>query len=374
MVLLVAVVPEIITQFKVFDKPVQLQHSTSKTPEVWLSYDQDFMSFEFVALDYTAPRKNRYAYMMEGFDRDWIDAGTRRYASYTHLDGGEYVFRVKASNNDGVWNEQGASVRIIITPPFWERWWFLSLAGILLVSAGSAISYRQISKVKRERLRQQNFSQQLIESQENERKRVAVDLHDGLGQTLLIIKNKLLMGLKPSSGQPASPSSIDLFRDASDAASQALQEVRDISQNLRPHHLDQLGLTVAIESIVEKVAESSGIEFTTSLENIDGLVEHDNEINLYRIVQESLNNIVKHSEATKASVKAERTQSAVNVTIQDNGKGMHHDGDARGLKGSGMSHMTERARILGGHVEFLGDEGAGIVVKLTVPIKQKSTQ
>ncbi len=362
--------PVVITQFKVFDKPVRLRHSTSETAEVRLSYDQDFMSFEFVALDYSAPHNNRYAYIMEGFDRNWIDAGTRRYAAYTHLDGGTYRFRVKASNNDGIWNEQGASITIIITPPFWKTWWFNSLAAMAFLSTGLLIYYRQMSKVKRERLVQQNFSRQLIASQESERKRIAVDLHDGLGQTLLIIKNKLLMGLQPS-GEHLS--STDLFRDASDAASHALQEVRDISQNLRPHHLDQLGLTVAIESIVEKVAESSGIAFTSSLETIDGVIEHDNEINVYRIVQESLNNIVKHSEATEASVKAERTQDAVVVTIQDNGMGIPHSGDARILKGSGMSHIRERARILGGHVEFLGREGTGTVVKLTVPITQKPT-
>ncbi|MEK9137355.1 MAG: two-component regulator propeller domain-containing protein [Bacteroidota bacterium] len=362
--------PVVITQFKVFDKPVPLQHSATKPAEVKLSYDQNFISFEFVALDFTAPRRNRYAYMMEGFDRDWIDAGTRRYAAYTHLDGGEYLFRVKASNNDGVWNEQGASIRVIITPPFWKTWWFNSVAIMVFLSAGLLVYYRQIAKIKREQLVQQNFSRQLIASQEHERKRIAVDLHDGLGQTLLIIKNKLLMGLQASGGQP---SSIDLFRGASDAATHALQEVRDISQNLRPHHLDQLGLTVAIESIVEKVAESSGIEFTTSLENIDGLIEHDNEINVYRIVQESLNNIVKHSGATEAFVKTTAIGRLIIATIEDNGRGMPQAGGGSVAQGSGMSHMTERARILGGHVDILPREGKGTVVKLTVPIKQKPT-
>jgi signal transduction histidine kinase len=277
------------------------------------------------------------------------------------------MFRVKASNSDGVWNEQGAAIAISITPPFWKTWWFSVLVAIVFLATGPLVYYRQISKIKREQRVQQNFSRQLIELQENERKRIAVDLHDGLGQTLLIIKNKLLMGLQRSRDIPASTG---LFRDASDAASQALQEVRDISQNLRPHHLDQLGLTVAIESIVEKVAESSSIRFTSSLEKIDGLIDRDHEINVYRIVQESLNNIVKHSEATEASVTSEKVQNNIVVTIQDNGRGISAGVNSPVPKGSGLSHMTERSRILGGHIEFANLEGIGTVVKLVVPITQ----
>ncbi|RME77866.1 MAG: histidine kinase [Chloroflexi bacterium] len=96
-----------------------------------LSYRDDVLTFEFAALDYTNPAKNRYAYMLEGFDRDWVDAGNRRFATYTNLDPGEYTLRVKAANNSGVWNESGVSLKLVIQPPFWETWWFrLAVAGI----------------------------------------------------------------------------------------------------------------------------------------------------------------------------------------------------------------------------------------------------
>jgi signal transduction histidine kinase len=119
---------------------------------------------------------------------------------------------------------------------------------------------------------------------------------------------------------------------------------------------------------VEKVAESSGVQFTTSLENINGLVGHDLEINVYRIVQEALNNIVKHSGATEASVRTERKQRGVVVTIQDNGKGISPAGVRITPGGSGMSYMKERARILGGHLDVLPRDGAGTVVQLTIPV------
>ncbi len=102
---------------------------------IQLSYRDNLFSFEFAALDYNAPEKNQYAYMVEGFDPDWVAAGNRRYASYTNLRGGDYVFRVKGSNNDGVWNEQGIAIHISVTPPFWETWWFLGLTALVLAGA-----------------------------------------------------------------------------------------------------------------------------------------------------------------------------------------------------------------------------------------------
>ncbi|HCV43096.1 MAG TPA: histidine kinase, partial [Bacteroidetes bacterium] len=118
-------VPSIVlTSFKIFDKPARLPRSISFTDSIELSYVENFFSFEFVAVNYLNPSKTRYAYMMEGFDRDWVQAGTRRYASYTHLDPGNYVFRVRASNSDGVWDMNGAAVQIHILPPLWQTWWF----------------------------------------------------------------------------------------------------------------------------------------------------------------------------------------------------------------------------------------------------------
>jgi PAS domain S-box-containing protein len=127
--------PIVLTNFKKFNESVKLDTAISETKEVKLSYKDNFFGFEFAALDYTNPKKNQYAYKLEGFDKDWIHAGTRRYATYTNLDGGTYTFRVKGSNNDGVWNEEGTSIKIIITPPPWKTWWAYMLYVLALVSA-----------------------------------------------------------------------------------------------------------------------------------------------------------------------------------------------------------------------------------------------
>jgi hypothetical protein len=120
--------PVVITSFKKFDK------SYPFSSEISLPYDENFLSFEFAALSYISPERNQYAYMMEGLDKDWVYSGTRRYVSYPNLDPGEYIFRVKGSNNDGVWNEAGTSIFIIISPPWWKTLWAYILYSILILS------------------------------------------------------------------------------------------------------------------------------------------------------------------------------------------------------------------------------------------------
>jgi signal transduction histidine kinase/ligand-binding sensor domain-containing protein len=126
--------PIVITTFYKFNQPVRQDLLPNERIE--LSYKENFVAFEFSALDFNAPDKNRYAYMLEGLDEEWIESGTRRYVSYTNLKAGDYIFLVKGSNSDGVWNEEGIAVRITITPPFWETWWFRGC--VLLVLLGSA--------------------------------------------------------------------------------------------------------------------------------------------------------------------------------------------------------------------------------------------
>jgi ligand-binding sensor domain-containing protein/signal transduction histidine kinase len=130
--------PVIITLFSKFNQVVR--RDLEPGAHIALTYRDSFISFEFAALDYTAPDKNQYAYKLEGQDEDWVDAGTRRHVDYTNLRGGDYVFRVKGSNNDGVWNEEGAAVTLTVTPPVWETWWFRGGA-IVLLAAGVVGGY-----------------------------------------------------------------------------------------------------------------------------------------------------------------------------------------------------------------------------------------
>jgi len=132
--------PVYITGFRVFNKPVNigpneiLKQNVLLTKEITLSYLENVFSFDFTALNYRQPEKNHYRYKMEGFQKDWVDAGSERKASYTNLSPGRYIFKVIASNNDGVWNEEGASITIVITPPYWQTWWFKALIVLTVIS------------------------------------------------------------------------------------------------------------------------------------------------------------------------------------------------------------------------------------------------
>jgi len=140
--------PVYITDFFIFNKKVSIADPNSvlkkhiiETRQITLSYDQSVISFEFAALNFTMPEKNQYAYQLEGFDKDWIYSGNTRKASYTNLDPGDYTFRVKASNNDGLWNKTGTSIILHITPPFWQTLWFRVL-GVFLAAVVIYVIYR----------------------------------------------------------------------------------------------------------------------------------------------------------------------------------------------------------------------------------------
>jgi ligand-binding sensor domain-containing protein/nitrate/nitrite-specific signal transduction histidine kinase len=131
--------PIAITAVKVSNRSVST--NPVQNEEIHLSYRDYAISFEFAAMDYNAPAKNQYAYRLDGVDPDWVFAGTRRYASYTNLAGGTYTFRVRASNGDGVWATDPFSIRIVVTPPFWETWWFATVA-VLAIAGGATVGYR----------------------------------------------------------------------------------------------------------------------------------------------------------------------------------------------------------------------------------------
>ncbi|HMW32047.1 MAG TPA: two-component regulator propeller domain-containing protein [bacterium] len=139
----------VLTAFKIFDKPFRLQGAIAAMDQVTLGQKENAFSFEFAALDFTAPTKNQYAYKMEGFDEDWIYCGTRRYAGYTNLDGGTYTFRVKASNNDGIWNNEGIAVQVTVVPVFYKTVWFRILASLVIVLVAYSFYRSRLNRVNR---------------------------------------------------------------------------------------------------------------------------------------------------------------------------------------------------------------------------------
>jgi len=145
----------VLTNLKIHDQYISirnenspLQKTISETDEIILSHDDDVITFEFAALDYSAPEKNQYAYKLENFNQDWIYSGSVRTATYTNLPPGEYIFRVKGTNNDGIWNETGIALKLIITPPWWSTWWAYILYGLLFLSGLYLIRSYELNRIK----------------------------------------------------------------------------------------------------------------------------------------------------------------------------------------------------------------------------------
>lgn len=140
--------PVYFTGFKKFDKIVDLGQDITDVKEIKISYKDNFIGFQFVGLDYRIPQKVRYAYKLDGFDKDWIYSDSRNEAYYTNLDGGNYTFNVKAMSSDGLWNEKGASVKLKISPPIWDSWLFRICVGLIISLVGYVLYRRKIDQIQ----------------------------------------------------------------------------------------------------------------------------------------------------------------------------------------------------------------------------------
>jgi signal transduction histidine kinase/ligand-binding sensor domain-containing protein len=337
--------------------------SDSSPIELSVPPDGARLEFHFTALSLSAPARNRFKFQLEGFDRTWEEAGTRRTAFYKRVPPGHYTFKVIASNNDGVWNKKAALLAVIVIPPWWQTTWFRSLAATF---AGLVIlgSYRwRVITLQRQTAAQQEFSRRLIDSQEQERQRIAAELHDSLGQSLLVIKSRVLLALRAPDIPPPVAAELDALTAM---ASGAISEARQIAHNLRPFQLDELGLTRAIRGMITNVSRAAGIPVTHELAEVDGAFQRDQEINVYRIVQELLNNIMKHSHATEAWVTLQRDAAQVRLTVRDNGRGFDFAGNA--ATGFGMRGLAERVRIMNGEWKVQSSGSNGTVAEASFPV------
>ncbi|MDP2877351.1 MAG: PAS domain-containing protein, partial [Holophaga sp.] len=235
------------------------------------------------------------------------------------------------------------------------------VAGVIGVSR-DITSHKKMEEAIRESLVHQKFARQLIDSQELERKRISGELHDHIGQNLLLVKNSLLLGLRAIQRLEDPTAALN---DAIALVTESLQDVRDISHNLRPHQIDELGLSKSVESMVRRLAQSTDIACHTDIDSVDRLLNTDAEINLYRIAQESLNNLVKHSEAKSLTVVLRRAGDNVLLRILDDGCGFNVEALTQGSNrhtSFGLMIMSERARMAGGELKLDSALGQGTTV------------
>ncbi len=323
------------------------------------------VEFHFTGLSFLAPEKVRFRYRLENFDDAWIDNGAQRVAYYTRLPPGRYRFRVTACNNDGLWNEKGAALDMVVLPPWWMTWWAQGIA--VLGTAGLAfwVIEARLRRLKREHAMQSAFSRRLIQTQEEERKRIAAELHDSLGQDLLVIKNRALLGLRDTT---TSSQAAEQLNEISRVASESVAEVRQISHDLRPYQLDRLGLTKALQAMIASVSTASGIRCVALLEPLDSWVPGPLQIHCYRIVQELLNNVIKHSHASEARVSATVADGRICIVFDDDGCGFDSTAAREQPSGAGLTDISERVYMLGGTVRCDSERARGTRWTIEIPV------
>jgi ligand-binding sensor domain-containing protein/signal transduction histidine kinase len=353
--------PIVITAFKQFDIPVLLDTVISEKKVLELSYQDNVFSFEFVALNYTSPGANQYAYKLEGFDKDWIYCGTRRYASYTNLEGGSYVFKVKGTNNDGVWNETGTSIAVIITPPFWKTWWFRTIFLVTVaVSIGGTV--RHIG-TRKWRLKLRGLEQE--HALERERLRISRDMHDEVGANLteIAILSELVKRdiLKPEEAETN-------VQKISERARKLIDNISEIIWAINPRNDKLDNLTGYLREFASEYFEITPImcRFNFPEQMFSHPLSAEVRRNIFLTMKEAINNVVKHSGATSVELNCIVSDREVEFSIQDNGKGLAIEDVS--LQGNGLLNMRKRIEDINGNFQIESQPGSGTRIRLIVPL------
>jgi signal transduction histidine kinase/streptogramin lyase len=348
------------TSIMIEESPLQGDMDHSSISRLETSYDRNTLSISYAALNYEHPERVRYEYQLEGTNGGWVTVGNRTMVTFANLSPGSYRFRVRAANDNRSWSTEAEPLSIVVTPPWWETIPFRFSVAVLIALMSVFVVRRKISQLKQEQERQQQFSKQLIDSQEAERKRIATELHDGIGQNLLIISNTLQLFLTAKRKKKE-----DVIT-ATELTKETVREIRAISSNLHPHQLERLGLKRALLSMVESAGKTSRTKFSVSID--DGVSRNgpQHEIHLFRIIQEIVNNIIKHAQASEAEIALTRTNSDILITARDNGKGFDQHGNIS--DGLGMTSLKERTRLLNGTISIRSAADKGTEIIITIPL------
>jgi ligand-binding sensor domain-containing protein/two-component sensor histidine kinase len=341
----------VISSIRIFNKLIKGDSDT-----IDVQYNENLISIEFAALDFTNPPDNQYAYYLEGFDESWhyVDS-RRRIANYTNLSPGEYIFYIRGSNNDGVWNNIGTKLFIIIAPPFWQTWWFITLfvmAVAFIIYYLSTMRFRNLLTIEK------------IKS------KLSADLHDNIGSGLTEIS--ILSELASSELKSMSESSSAKLKSISDKARTLIDNMSDIVWMVNPQRDSLYHLILRLKDTYSDIFHSLGISFgTINLEKFAAIkLPMDYKQNLFLIFKEAVNNSIKHSKCKKITLEANLNKDFLELSLTDDGIGM----DLEKIKyGNGILNMKSRARVLNGDLQIISLPQRTTII-FTGRINNKSNQ
>jgi len=332
--------PVILTSFKKFNEELVSDIQPQFLKNLELDFDEDVISFEFSSLDFSRPAKNQFAYKLEGFDKDWIYSGSRRYATYTHLDPGRYTFRVKGTNNSGIWNSEGRNLSLIIHPPFWQTWWFRGL--ILLFAAAVLYSFYKI-RVNR-----------LLEL-ERLRVKIASDLHDDIGSAL----TRISLETELAAADINSEDSGSALQRIGNMSREVISSMSDVVWSIDSRNDSIEDLINRMKDFSYSLYSAGNKQVLFEILNLDlgKKIKVDVRQNIYLIFKEAVNNSAKYSCSDSLKIVLKNESGKFIMVIHDPGT----DFSPRKLTGHGLRNMQMRAERINGKLEFIKEDGFKVV-------------
>lgn len=325
-----------------------------------LSHEDRELRISLSSPIYQNPNETSFYYFLDDFSKEWKKITEPNSLLLQNIPYGKYTLKIIRATPDNLNTAPVTSITLDFSAPFYLQNWFIIIMLLGFLTIGPGIYFIRTRQLMRERSIAQHFSQKLLTDQETERKRIAYALHDSLGQQLSLLKIKMRrLRLRDAETDNAEREEIVHL------LVETIEDVRKISHNLHPHLLEKVGLTKSLDSFLTSYAELAPCNFTYSMDNIDRFFDREESLNLYRLVQEALNNITKHSGAKNASLSMKISEEEVTITIQDDGVGIDFTRKGEYENSMGINSMYERANFIHARITFDPNVKKGTKLSIT---------
>ncbi|NID11980.1 histidine kinase [Fibrella aestuarina] len=324
-----------------------------------LNYSQNTFSLEFAAIDYLSNTRNRYSYKLSNYDSDWVQAGEKNYVRYANVPPGNYILEVRTANKDGRWSYHIHRLAIQINPPFWRT---IPFVGLVIIALSGLILFWVRRREWQIRDKQAEQLRLAFDVQEQVKRDIARDLHDEIGTRLATLK-LYTSQIARFAGDEEAPRTL---RNAINMLiNDTISDVRDLLRELNPRTLEQYGFGTALEELLDRINATGAIEAHVSLDTSLTRLPTDTEIMLYRIVQELINNTLKHANATRIDITCRYREDRIYLTYADNGQGFSYDRVRQGL---GIGNIESRVAILLGNIQWQSEQEKSTSVIISIPL------
>lgn len=321
------------------------------------------IEIQYAAPSFVSPEKVRFQTRLWGVDTRWRNGDAHRMSLIENLEPGSYIFQVRAANHDGVWSAE-AGLALEALPFFWETTWFRILGSVSLAAGIGTLLIRAKRRLDRKAAQQTAFARQLIIAQENERARLARELHDDITQRLA----RLAIDAGQLEHKANSQRERRALAEVREGLADLSQDVHGLSYRLHPSILEELGLIDALRAEADRFSQESSLPVVVDVSGVPASIPRDSALCLFRIAQAALRNILRHAQARHVSLILRGQNGGLELVVEDDGVGFRPASRDRDPS-LGISSMHERANLMGGRLDIDSAPGEGTAVIVWLPLE-----